>query len=636
MLFRQYRSESKVWAHVAASLVACGFYLSTLMFHITGSESVYADDVGEYQVALPLWGTVHPTGTPLYMLLGSPFVSVLNWLGVTSAAAASLFSLVWEGVNVALVSIILHRVTGHAKISALTAISIGLTRSIWIHGSIAEVYSLWLFLVLLSLLLALDLQTHWSDKKGWVLALMIGFGVAHHRLLVPVIPVIVLCLWRSWPRGAHLLRWGSIATICFVAGFLPYLDMVMRARYWTTWIYGSPATWEGFWSLFWAREYSDLQRPVSSGIELAAGLRRMGMVLVKEMGWPGVLIVILGAPFAMQRLTRKATILLMGVAAIYPLFAVAISEANFFEMAAMPAVLALLIIGVIGMYNLGNRYIGHQHFLMVGLVLVSMSYFITNRNLILEITRDTAGLETIAQLEDLNAPTIATIMSPWGRRHFALAYALQVEHRFPGWSVVHHAEDLQSILESREVIFTNSDSIYGFGVSWWEEKIGLRPYLSAAGPGWVSISAHPIAMTTEHATNRLLHEDFLLKGWSFQQSADAFEIDLCWQVTRPVTADYSTFTYLSTTPVVTLESQVVASSDHAIPVDGWHPTSRWRLDEIVCDSHKIPVTRNVIFNNVIAGMYMRGHDGDFHNLGSIVWKRELGRWILSSDSTMQP
>jgi hypothetical protein len=160
------------------------------MWQINGSDSVYADDVGEYQVALPLWGTVHPTGTPLYMLLGSPFVTALRRLGLAPSAGASLFSLLWTTGGVALLAAIMIRLAVPPVLSALAALAIGLTRSIWIHGSIAEVYSLWMFMMLLALLLALKLDARWSDRSGWVLALLAGLGVAHHRLLVPLLPVL--------------------------------------------------------------------------------------------------------------------------------------------------------------------------------------------------------------------------------------------------------------------------------------------------------------------------------------------------------------------------------------------------------------------------------------------------------------
>ena len=131
-----------------AILLVGSLYVSTLMWDINGSDSRVADDIGEYQVAMALWGTVHPTGTPLYMLLGSPFVTLLKNFGITTTAGASLFSSLWALGSVVLVIIILFELNVRPYLALLTGISVGMTRSMWVHGSIAEVYSLWMFLLL--------------------------------------------------------------------------------------------------------------------------------------------------------------------------------------------------------------------------------------------------------------------------------------------------------------------------------------------------------------------------------------------------------------------------------------------------------------------------------------------------------
>lgn len=78
---------------LGAGLISALLYLSTLMSNIAGCFHQYCNDVGEFQIALATWGTVHHTGYPLYMLLGSPFVSALRWLNVSPAAASSILEL---------------------------------------------------------------------------------------------------------------------------------------------------------------------------------------------------------------------------------------------------------------------------------------------------------------------------------------------------------------------------------------------------------------------------------------------------------------------------------------------------------------------------------------------------------------
>ena len=615
------------WAPALAAMVVAVCYLSTLMWQINGSDSVYADDVGEYQVALPLWGTVHPTGTPLYMLLGSPFVSALRGLGLAPSAGASLFSLLWAAAGVALLAAILIRLAVPPVVSALAALAIGLTRSIWMHAAIAEVYSLWMFITLLALLLALKLDARWSDGGGWLLALLAGLGVAHHRLFAPLLLVLALWLWRRAPRGKALWRWGVFAALAFAGGFFPYADMVLRARLGAEWIYGEPGAWAGFWSLFWAREYSGLQGPPGGLRELAQALARTGSVLLAELRWPGLLWALLGVPLAL-RAPRRAAILLLGTALAYGLFAIALPRANFFEMAAMPVVAAVLLTATLGIANIADSDPGLRVAAATALAAVTGWYVLNNRPAVLQITRDPAGVQAIAQLDDIKAPAVATIMSPWGRRHFALAYATRVERRYLGWRVAHHAENWREILQRESIVYTNADSIYGFGPEWWRETLGAEPYFSTSGPGWVAVSLNSLPMDAERPVDLELASGMHLKGWTFAEHDGAFEATLCWQALQSPGADYSTFVHLGSVAEIVLPEQLVASSDHSIPVDGWRPSTGWRREEVVCDAHAIALPPEAVFSHVIAGMYTRNASGGFEELGALRWARAGRRWSV--------
>ena len=620
------RITAGVWAPALAAVIVAGCYLSTLMWQINGSDSVYADDVGEYQVGLPLWGTVHPTGTPLYMLLGSPFVSMLRELGVAPAAGASLFSLLWEAGGVAIVAAILIRLAVPRMLSALSALAIGLTQSIWIHGAIAEVYSLWMFVLLLALLQALSLDAHWSDRRGWLLALVAGLGVGHHRLFAPMLLVLALWLWKCAPRGKALWRWCVFAVVAFALGFLPYADMVLRARIGTEWIYGDPDSWAGFWSLFLAREYSGLQGLPAGVHEIVSAVARMGSVMWAELRWPGLVWALVGVPLALGAPLRRAAMLLLGTSLAYILFAVLMPRANFFEMAGMPVAATVLLTATLGIYRITMGSSVLRVVATAGTLVLAGWYVLINRPQVLQITRPPAGLEAIAELEDLNAPAPATIMSPWGRRHFALAYATRVEHGYPGWRVAHHAENWREIMRRESVVYTNSDSIYGFGPEWWHETLGVSPYFSAAGPGWVAVSLAPLPMAAERSVDLQLAPGVRLRGWTFAENDDAFQAVLCWQALQSPGVDYSTFVHLGSVAEIVLPDQLVASSDRSVPVDGWRPTSGWRREEVVCDAHAIPLPPGAGFGHVAAGMYTRTEAGGFAPLGALRWARAGSGW----------
>ena len=612
---------------IAAVIVAC-FYVSTLMWDINGSDSRYADDVGEYQVAMSLWGTVHPTGTPLYMMLGSPIVTVLDYVGVSPAAGASFFSLLWAIGSVILVVLILLEMSVGPILATVMGITIGLTKSMWIHASIAEVYSLWMFLLLLALYLALKLEGDWSDKMGWLLALVVGLGCAHHRLFVPMILVLAVWLWRQISRSTNPIRWGVIAIAMFGAGFLPYVDLVRRATSGSHWIYGDPSTWEGFWSIFWAKEYSGLQVLPVDVHEFVSAAYEFIYIIKEEFLWPGLLCAIFGLPFAVIRPFQRKVWLFVATGTAYFLFLLSLPYIILFEQAAMVIVSSILIASAVGIVRICNRLKYMNIIVVTGMIFVSFWFVIVNRPLVLDITRDTSGLQVISELTDLKAPAIATIMSPWGRRHFALSYATQLDGLYSDWTVLHHAENWSEVLEQKVTVYTNTDSIYGFGPDWWTTTLGYQPYISSAGYGWVAISRDSLPMIADNKKTIELGENIYLQGWTFNESNTKLDIKLCWNALVPIDVDYSTFVHLAAVEEIIVPDQLVASSDYYAPIENWHLTSSWQLEEVVCDSHRIADVSQSDYRYIFAGMYRTTSSGDFNQLGKLTWVRDVNDWIL--------
>ncbi len=86
------------------------------MTAISGCADQYCLDTGKSQVALARWGTVHYTGYPLYMLLGS--VTLLRAFGAPPAMAASLYSLLWEVLAVLGLALLAGFLTGDPWLAA--------------------------------------------------------------------------------------------------------------------------------------------------------------------------------------------------------------------------------------------------------------------------------------------------------------------------------------------------------------------------------------------------------------------------------------------------------------------------------------------------------------------------------------
>lgn len=209
-------------------------------------------DSAEFQFAAWLGGFAHPTGYPLYLMLGWLWSHVVP-LG-DPAYRMNLFSALWGGVAVALFPLLIMRllpvwsrapetVRPWSRAVALCAgLVFAVTPTFWSQAVIAEVYTLHAAL-LCAILLALAAwagRVRAGDVPGamrlaLVTATLFGLGLAHHRATLLLIPPALLFGWIvAGPRAAPMLRSLSTGRLlqlaaCLLAPLLLYLYIPLRA-----------------------------------------------------------------------------------------------------------------------------------------------------------------------------------------------------------------------------------------------------------------------------------------------------------------------------------------------------------------------------------------------------------------------
>ena len=199
---------------IGAGLVlsAFGLYLSTL------APTVLEADGGEFQFVPWLPGIAHPTGYPLYVLLGWLWAHLLplgevawrtNLLSAVLAAAA-------VGLTYAVARQMLDATLPATPFSsrivaaALAAATFATSHTFWSQAIIAEVYALHalfvaaiLYLALRSVFLTNNSESASlvgisrfarNDMLGKLLALTVGLSLTHHRTVVLLLPALALFL----------------------------------------------------------------------------------------------------------------------------------------------------------------------------------------------------------------------------------------------------------------------------------------------------------------------------------------------------------------------------------------------------------------------------------------------------------
>lgn len=628
---RMTKSSSTLRPALLIVAIAVCLYASTLMTTINGCIHEYCVDVGEFQIALPLWGTVHHTGYPLYMMLGSPFVTLLRVFGISPAMGASLYSLFWGILAIAGLVVVIQRWSNNLWLVGSIGLLFAVVEPIWVHNVLAEVYSLSMAFSVAILYLTFKLREKWSDKLGWLLAFAGGAGIAHHRLLALLLIPIGVYLLPVALRSKSFPRWLIIASLCFGAGFLPYLDIPLRVQLGSTWNYDRTNTWQGFWRIFLGKEVVQLQRPNLAPSALLSAAHDIGQVLISELTLPGVILISWAAAHGIwSSQTRSATWFVASVGAIYVLFVLFFRNAVLIQATLMNAILASCVLLAIGLSSLKTTWQNIAGVICLGWAL---GLAIHNWPFVTSLTHNPSGVNYVATVENLEAPEGSIVMAPWGEDYFVLAYAQRIEGRMAQWQIVDHRADYGDLTANGlRRIYTHSSTLYIFGPGWWAERLGSPLRITSAGPDMLMLTSEPLGSPTHSGIP--LGDSIVLDHWEIRPlNQGSLNVTLYWVATQTPTADYSTFVHLSDQETIAKPEDLVAQSDYQTSVYGWYPTSHWVTNEIIREDHLLQFQPERSPKMINVGMYRQDSNGVFQHLGHVQLRQQAGTWVAVSQAS---
>jgi len=182
-------------AALVTGAVAMGVYVAAL------APTFVRGDSAELMVAVHVLGVPHPTGYPLFLLLGKAF-EVLLPIG-TVAYRLNLVSALYGAATAGGLAWVAARVSGRAWCGMAAGLMAALSQGLWSQSVAFEVYSLHALTVALMLAAVVRWEDTRSRQSAYLVALMAGLGLAHHRTsLFFSLPAWALCLWgtrgRDW------------------------------------------------------------------------------------------------------------------------------------------------------------------------------------------------------------------------------------------------------------------------------------------------------------------------------------------------------------------------------------------------------------------------------------------------------
>jgi hypothetical protein len=289
-----------------------------ILYTVTAAPSLVAlyDDSLEFQLVAPTFGIAHPTGYPLYTLLGGLWSRVIfpfgNW-----AWRMNIFSAVIGAATIAVLFLLARRLAfGNPWTGMAAALAFALSPIWWSQTTVAEVYTLHgLFVAMVLYVGTANCGLQSADRRHNTyhaprtrhnaprtthytlripsLFLLLGLGLTHHRTTVLLLPGIALyLLWTVpgiWRPQRAWIGW----MLALLAPLLLYAYIPLRATMGAVDLEGAYVnTWAGFWDHVLARGYTGFfaENPLAvhrSPVDWLA-------LFAAQFGWIGLILGIAG------------------------------------------------------------------------------------------------------------------------------------------------------------------------------------------------------------------------------------------------------------------------------------------------------------------------------------------------------
>jgi hypothetical protein len=285
-----------------------------LVYAVTALRGVSFGDWAEMQQVPARLEVPHPTGFPLYVLLGKVF----SLIPIGSVAfRANLLSAAAAAAAVGMLVLIAGRLGVRPVVALAAAIALAGTATLWQEATFSEMNTLHLFLSAIVFHRALVWRDERRDRDLRLGALFSGLALSNHLLAVSVVTVVVLFVLiedrlRILRRPRLLLE----LVLLFAAGLSFYLFIVIRAFAGPPEVYGGLRTLDGLISFISGAQFrADMQFGTAESLaeawravpDLVAGIERGAnaafslvpiagaAILVRRDRWAGWLTVALVA-----------------------------------------------------------------------------------------------------------------------------------------------------------------------------------------------------------------------------------------------------------------------------------------------------------------------------------------------------
>lgn len=544
-----------------------GLLLAGLLavYLLTMGRTVGRADTFEFQVVTPVLGIVHPTGYPLWLLLGKLF----TFIPAGNMAWRVNLATVTYGLLTALVVYrLVQRLTGQEAAGLLAALALALAPTFWSQAIEAEVYTLHTLFVAVALLWLTNPAISPVQTAAWL-----GFGLTNHLTTLFLLPPAGVAFYHLQLSLANLRRLWWRVGLAFSLPLALYLYLPLR---WQA-VNGEPMGWQRFIDWVVGGRFQDALQ-WRAWLDDPTRYQVVGRLLGAEWSPAGLLLALFGLLYLFRQQKRVA--LLLGLTWLgYTFYAL-----NYYvpDLAVflLPAHLVMAVWMGIGLYGLGE--IMGQPKLRPVLTLVIFGLVlggVPGRWLTIDRSADDGRQQ-------------------WGRAVLALPLAngaaiLADSEKFPPLYYLQQAEALRPDLD---IVLLPDEAAYRAEL---DRRLaeGQTVYLARFLPGLEGTyhlnSMGPLLAVQEKGLSQLpagttptslLFGNLTLRGYQLEPTAAidpaGTALTLYWQANAPAGEALYVYTRWAN------GQSIPPAGQH--PANNHYPTVAWKGAELVADFHWLP------------------------------------------------
>jgi hypothetical protein len=604
-----FKAGPSLWTGVAALLLSLILYLLTLD---NGLEpwQLEGGDLITHQYAQAELRFANAPGYPLYTILGGAWFRLgraILWPFFNPTEILSLYSTIWAlGALAVLYVLLLDLTERNWAVAGLTTLFYAATFFFWYYSVTSEEYTAAVLQTALMVLFAFRWDRTREDRYILLLAFLVGLALANLLTVLLAVPALLFFVLKGAPgivKRGRLLAKSAVLALC---PLLSYGYVYVRGAQHPEWWGGTK--WDS--ALDWFVDFMTISQGRGELSWFIGGWGPEPLThVVVELTVVGLVAGLIGIAF----LGWRRAGLLYGMILGYVPFVYLDRFGNWFQV-----VMPLYLIGALGIGLLADR--GWRRFpgwprvlVILGLLVLTMNRLWVNFPLADQRDKPQDTALELGRAIVADAPPAGAVISGNYEENLSLNYLTKV------WGERHDlrvviTDDVLELYESGEGSLFLTRGSAAMVLSRLMEK----PSLSSWGLQLIVVSQEPNydVPAMQERVDAALGGGLLLVGYDYLPAAEGLRLALYWKASDVLDADYSVSVRPTGAGELFFHEGELVQEDHAHPVWGFYPMSRWVKGEVVRDDYLVMVPSGLAYDGASVVVY-RTTDEGFEDLGSV-------------------